>query len=88
MDIISYKGGRALFIDSEDIMRMNNRLTGGITPREAAIRMIIENRKKFGICAVVIVTSMGFMNLPKFLRETLAEDVVSASGANCFRNEW
>jgi len=92
MDIINYKGGRALFIDTGDLMKMDTRTVVGVmTPVEVAVRHILENKKTMGVSALIIVTSFRKDMLPKFLRDALSEEtsyVYYTRGVNCFRNQW
>ena len=75
-NIIDYRGGKALLIDSLDIMQMTSRVNN------EAIKMIEEKSNE--VDYVLLITSMPFHTLRPKIREFFHQS--HRSQVNCFRH--
>lgn len=86
MDVINYKGGKALLIDSNDLLAMDSRSRDAIL-RTREIVKTIDTMRHEGIETLLIVTSFQLRRVPKILRHILLgeNDGVSFNILNCYR---
>ena len=80
VDIINYRGGKALVIDSLDIVRMKAYLNGGIRFRQTMRDLVEVPHTK--VDYILVITSYPMDQLPLFLCQAMSD---STDRINCYR---
>ena len=86
MDVINYKGGKALLIDSNDLLAMDSR-SREMTLRTREIVKTIDTMRHEGIDTLLVITSYPLSRIPIILRQLLlgGNYGVSLTVLSCYR---
>lgn len=86
MDVINYKGGKALLIDSDDLRAMDLKSRDAILHTREITRTIDTMRHE-GINTLLVLTSFPLSRVPVFLRQVLLGENygIPMTVVNCYR---